>query len=141
MPSQEETITWLKAHAWSLAAAVLLALVAWQGLTLRTTVQSWSDLDAQIRALLSGKTDEIQGESAAAVSESVDRQVTATFFYRPHVNYELTAIMGARAVINGSEVKVGDRVGDAVVQKIQPASVSLLEDGKTEQTVIEIHPG
>ena len=136
--SAEEAV---KKWGWTCAAVMLAAVVSWQGLTLHAQVQSWRRLKGKADELLMGGVGG-GGRNAAQTESAPDsRTVESTFFNRPKSQYALTAILDHHAVINGQEVKVGDRVGRGLVQKIEPVSVTILEDGKETPKKIELHPG
>ncbi|HPA44929.1 MAG TPA: hypothetical protein PLZ55_15490 [bacterium] len=57
-------------------------------------------------------------------------KISADIFFRRAFNYELSAIYKDQAVINGQEVKAGQRIGNATLQEIRLASVLIHEDGQ-----------
>ena len=69
------------------------------------------------------------------------RAVDSTFFFHPKPAYTVSAILGNYVVINGREVKVGDRIDKAVVEKINIGSVSIREDGSDSPRELSLHPG
>jgi hypothetical protein len=137
--NREELLDVVKLYGWTTSLVVLSLMVFWQGLTLYQYVQSWSLLEKRVQGVLGGdslakKKDQDQGPDGG-------RSVDATFFYRPEPSYVLSALINDRAVINGKEVKVGDQVEKAVVEKIDLGSVTLREEGADTPRVIQIHPG
>ena len=57
------------------------------------------------------------------------------------MNYQLTAIYMDRAVINGQDVKVGDRVGKALLKEIGVFDVKIQEEGKENPQTIQMFTG
>lgn len=130
----------VKENAWTILIGALCLIALWQGLTLFGQVRSWQSLQGQVQSLImkgvaSGKNSE---ETQA---ESGKRSLESTFFYHPSTRYQITAILDGKAVVNGKEVKVGDRVENAVVEKIEVNSVTLKEEGEESPKRIELHPG
>lgn len=130
----------VKENVWTIVIGALCLVALWQGLTLFGQVRSWQSLQDQVQTLImrgvaSGKNSEDTGDDAKK------RALESTFFYRPSASYRITAILDGRAVVNGKEVKVGDRVENAVVEKIEVNSVTLKEEGEESPKRIELHPG
>jgi len=62
-------------------------------------------------------------------------------FRRDNTKYQLTAIYMDKAVINGKVVKVGDRVGKAIVQKIGTSTVTVQVEGQDHPRTLEMFKG
>jgi hypothetical protein len=159
LPSnQEEILDLVKQWGWTVGLALLSLLVLWKGLTLYQSVQSWRLTNEKVQHLLRG--GDLGGKKKELAPFSPEsRSVDSTFFFRPPPEYQLTAILGNYAVINGQEVRVGDRIekaavdnpgspqkGDrpvkkAVVEKIAIGSVTIREEGAESPREILIHPG
>lgn len=137
--NRAELVDMVKRRGWTAALALMLLLVAWQGLTLFGYVQSWRLLEDKVRLALAGGG--IREAKPAPVSSPEKRQIEATFFHRPQPNYTLSAIFDDRAVVNGIEVRVGDRIEKAVVEKIGIGSITIREDGAKDSREIVMHPG
>lgn len=135
----EEWVVFIRQNVWSIASLILTILVCYQGLTLVWSMRSWSSLEMKMNLLSKGGSSQGAGEGLTLVAEK--RRVEATFFYRPVLTYNLTAILGDRAVVNGQEVKVGERVGRAMLTRIDIGSITLLEDGSTSPKQIDLHQG
>jgi hypothetical protein len=138
--SKEELLPLVKSWGWTVGVVLLCGLILAQGLTLYLRVQSWHTLTERVQTLLLGgglsaKKDRSKGETQVA------RATDSTFFFRPAPAYKLSAILGDYAVINGCDVKVGDRIEKAVIEKIGVGSVSIREDGSDSPREIVLHPG
>jgi len=165
-----EIEVFVKKWGWTVAMALLFGIALWEGLTLRREVQSWRLLNSESGSLqrkadfllsvpesakkgssLPGEKGEDAGKqgvqpkrdtSGAKETPTPDpRAVEATFFYRPKSTYTLTAILSDYAVVNGKEVRVGDRIEKGVVKEIEPGFVSILDDGTKDPKKIDLHPG
>ena len=138
--SQAEWEAFVKENLWTILIGAVCLIALWQGLTLFTQVRSWERLQTRVqnvvmREAISSKKDRESGQGEAI------RSVTETFFFRPSSSYKITAIFGDHAIVNGKEVKVGDRIESAVVKKIEINSVTLKEEGEDNPKRIELHPG
>jgi len=138
--SQAEWEAFVKENIWTILTGALCLIALWQGLTLFTQMRSWADLQTRVQNVVSGETASSKKARDSAENEGA-RSVIETFFYRPSSTYTITAIFGDRAVVNGKEVKVGDQIEKAVVQKIEINSVTLKEEGEDNPKRIEMHPG
>ncbi len=138
--SNAEWLVLVKTWGWTVGVVLLGGLIVAQGLTLYLHVQSWDSLTDRVQALLAGTggtaKKDLKKESSPAV-----RTTDSTFFFRPSPSYVVSAILGDYAVINGREVKTGDRIDKAVVEKINISSVSIREDGSDSPRELVLHPG
>ena len=136
--SKDDLLQLVKSWGWTAGVVVLCGLIVAQGLTLYLHVQSWETLKEKVEVLLTGggfKKEKGKDESQVA------RATDSTFFFRPVPTYAISAILGDYAVINGREVKVGDRIEKAVIEKINVGSVSIREDGADAPRELVLHPG
>jgi len=137
-PAEWEAL--VKENVWTILVGLFVLIALWQGLTLFTQVRSWQGLQTRVQNVIAKEAipplkEEKSGE------ESDSRSIEETFFYRPSSSYKITAIFGDRAVVNGKEIKVGDRLEKAVVEKIEVNSVTLKVEGEDDPKRIELHPG
>lgn len=137
--NRAEIVDMVKRRGWTAALALMALLVAWQGLTLFGYVQSWGLLEDKVRLALAGGG--VREAKPTPNPSPERRQIEATFFHRPQPNYSLSAIFDDRAVVNGKEVRVGERVEKAVVEKIGIGSITIREDGSNDPREIVMHPG
>jgi hypothetical protein len=138
--SKEELLLLVKNWGWTAGVVLLCGLILAQGLTLYLHVQSWDTLTDRVQNLLTGggmgpKKD--RNKDKPQVARSID----STFFFRPQPAYSVSAILENYAVINGREVKVGDRIDKAVIDKINIGSVTIREDGTETPRELVLHPG
>ncbi len=136
--TKEEWLALVKKWGWTAGVVLLCGLVLVQGLTLYLSVQSWQTLTERVISPGGGRSlhKDRKKEEAPAV-----RAVEATFFFHPSPAYTVSAILGDYAVINGREVKTGDRIEKAVIEKINIGSVSIREDGSDSPRELILHPG
>ncbi len=138
--SRAEWEALVKENAWTILVAGFGLVALWQGLTLYSQMRSWESLETRVQNVvmkdpISAKKDRESGEDVGS------RSITETFFYRPSSSYKITAILGDLAVVNGKEVKIGDSIEKAVVEKIELNSVTLKIEGEANPKRIELHPG
>lgn len=138
--SQEMVVALVKKWGWTGGIVVLLLLLAWQGLTLYRSMQSWTATENKVRVALSGDSLRTKKGEDKGVPEA-GRQVGETFFFRPKPEYKISAILDGKAVINGKEVRQGDRVDKAVVETIGVGTVTIREDGSDSPRELAIHRG
>jgi hypothetical protein len=170
LPAERAEIEALvKSWGWTIAGALLFAVISWQGLTLYGEVQSWTFLGKEVEGFnasadrLLDDEPNVSEKPPAPKEKSADkkpadkkavekgpRSLEATFFYRPKSKYSLTAIFDDRAIVSAKfhgrevkakEVKVGDRIEIATVKKIEPNVVTIQEDGSEEEKKIVMHKG
>lgn len=138
--TKEAWLELVKAWSWTIALAILVLFLMWQGLTLYGSVRSWQDLSNRVQSTLADGAAQALNRKTQEVAKE-GRTISSTFFYRPTPSYTLSAIFDNKAVINGKEVKVGDRVEKALIEKIGIESVTIREDGSNTPRDIQIHPG
>lgn len=81
------------------------------------------------------------GRPGSSSSSSEEKKPAKNIFRKENIPYQLSAIFMDVACIDGKYVKVGDRVGKAVVKEISSTTVSILEDGKDQPRQIELFKG
>jgi len=135
--SNEELLALVKRWGWTSGLVVLCGLILAQGLTLYRHVQSWDRLRERVGII----TDVVSKKERNKEEPPMARAVDSTFFFHPKPAYTVSAILGNYVVINGREVKVGDRIDKAVVEKINIGSVSIREDGSDSPRELSLHPG
>jgi len=135
-----ELLVLLRLHAWTTLLVILGVLVFAQVLTLGYSMRSWHNLSTGVERLLADETESAAKTEGNGTDQQL-RTVEATFFHSPTVGYALTGIYDDRALLNGQEVKVGDRVGKAVVQRIEIGSVTIQEDGAPASQELVLHTG
>jgi hypothetical protein len=141
IPMEKEA--WLalgKTWGWTCAIVALLIVILMQGLTLRATMQSWNQLTERVLSLMTMSGSQSRKKPVEEGKSGI-RTIESTFFYHPQPNYTLSAIMGGIAVVNGKEVRVGDKIDKAVVEKVGIGSISIREDGADKAQEIVMHPG
>lgn len=69
------------------------------------------------------------------------KQPAKNIFRRDQIPYQLSGIYMNTAVIDGQYVKVGERVGKAVVKEIAATTVKIQEDGKDQPRTLELFQG
>lgn len=138
--NREAWLELVKAWGWTIALIILAVFLMWQGLTLFQSVRSWQNLSDRVQSTLADGAAQAQNKKNGKV-EAEGRAISSTFFYRPQPDYKLSAIFDNKAVINGQELKAGDRVGSALIEKIDIESVTIREDGSSKSREIPMHPG
>jgi hypothetical protein len=108
----------------SLALAVVL-LVQW--VHLGKAYQSIRRLDPQIKALVNGEDEGTEKEDEKKTTVEAP-EVSQNIFHRSSVSYSFSGMIGDAAIVNGSLVKVGDRVSNATVEEIDRNFVKLRTD-------------
>ena len=138
--SRREWEIFVKENYWAILGFLLCLVALWQGLTLYTQMRSWEQLQTRVQSVLNKDpfSPKKEGESKEMAKK---RSVEETFFYRPSSSYEITAIFDDRALINGKEMKVGDTIEKAIVEKIEVNAVTLKVEGEDNPKRIELHPG
>ncbi len=139
----------------------LIARAYWQPLVLFALVllalgqlYSWGSTFIELKKVdaMIEKTEDVEsareeGSDNPSVSEKPSpgdrekKKPEKNIFKREHIPYKLTAIFMDQAVIDGREVKVGDRVGKAVVKEIGNSHVKILEDGKEHPRTLSMFQG
>ncbi len=133
----------------------LIARAYWQPLVLLVLllvavgqIYSWGATFIELKKVdsLIAKTENVNPEkktsdSSPSSSEEnkppEEKKPAKNIFKREDIPYQLTAIFMDSAIIDGQTVKVGERVGKALVKEIALSSVKIQEDGTTNTR--EIH--
>lgn len=112
-----------------LVASVVLAVVLLvQGIQLGKAYQSISSLDTQIDSLIKEEEGQDENGGKDKKPELQFPEVSQNIFHRSSVSYSFSGMIGDQAIVNGSLVRVGDRVKDATVEEIGPNHVKLRTD-------------
>jgi len=107
-----------------LTFALCLALAV-QLVRLGAAYQAVRSLDPQIEVLVEGKDT---GEKEGGKGESKLPEISQNIFHRSQVSYNFSGMLGDAAIVNGSLVKVGDRVDSATVEEIGRNVVKIRTD-------------
>ena len=138
--TQAEWEAFVKENVWTILVGLLALIALWQGLTLFTQVRSWRGLQDRVETVIAKEAiAPVRGDKST--EDEGKRSLDETFFYRPNSTYKITAIFDDRAIVNGKEIKVGDRLEKATVEKIEVNAVTLKVEGEDNPKRIELHPG
>ena len=150
-PQTSERIGMLARAYWQpLVLAVLILVIVGQLFSWGATVVEFAKVDRMIEeaenvdspATESNEPENPrQGPSGPRADSNRSNQTARNIFKNEKQSYTLTMIYMDTAVINGQNLKVGDRVGKAVVQSIDLTSVELLEDGSESPKTIAMFQG
>lgn len=140
-PWMEQFELAVRAHWWRGVIALLGIVLALQLYSWASTLLDFNRINHLISQAedLSAKPE--SGNQPPDGQPKPPKEPAKNIFKKEDVQYQLTAILMDYAVINGQNVKVGEKAGKAEVKEIGNDFVVIQEEGKEQTTTLSLFQG